>query len=191
GMVMYGFYFNWRHQGSFSGRGVSFALYCLFATAYACYAASWDFLMDWSVLKPHVQHRWLRQDILYSDHVYMYYFAIISNIFIRFIWVIYIPIRGPNAVLRTFIAAMLEMLRRWQWNFYRLENEHLGNVDQYRVTREVPLPYTIEDEAVHDEKDGDEEGVRSRFWRRKQSSSLDAARGSVDDVGRKVVDSQG
>lgn len=23
----------------------------------------------------------------------------------------------------------------------RLENEHLGNVDQYRVTREVPLPY--------------------------------------------------
>ncbi len=27
----------------------------------------------------------------------------------------------------------------------RLENEHLGNVDQYRVTREVPLPYSLDD----------------------------------------------
>jgi len=27
----------------------------------------------------------------------------------------------------------------------RLENEHLGNVEQYRVTREVPLPYSFAD----------------------------------------------
>ena len=29
----------------------------------------------------------------------------------------------------------------------RLENEHIGNTDQYRVTREVPLPYSF-DEVV-------------------------------------------
>ena len=29
----------------------------------------------------------------------------------------YIPRRGINYTIRTFIAAMLEMLRRWQWNF--------------------------------------------------------------------------
>jgi hypothetical protein len=28
-----------------------------------------------------------------------------------------------------------------------VENEHLGNMDQYRATREVPLPYHID----HDE----------------------------------------
>jgi xenotropic and polytropic retrovirus receptor 1 len=66
------------------------------------------------------------------------------------------------------ILAILEILRRWQWNFCeiltlslllhpdlppdRLENEHLGNMDQYRITREVPLPFTVEE--VHD--DGDE-----------------------------------
>ena len=62
------------------------------------------------------------------------------------------------------------MLRRWQWNFCkslrelvwfshidkhhtytdRLENEHLGNVDQYRVTREVPLPYRFQDDGEYD-----------------------------------------
>lgn len=59
--------------------------------------------------------------------------------------------------MRTVIAAFLEVLRRVQWNFCeswcfviaarrsplldRLEAEHLGNVDQYRVTRDIPLPY--------------------------------------------------
>jgi hypothetical protein len=32
-----------------------------------------------------------------------------------------------------------------------LENEHLGNVDQYRVTREVPLPYPLDTMADDDE----------------------------------------
>ena len=49
----------------------------------------------------------------------------------------------------------------------RLENEHLGNIDQYRVTREVPLPYTYEDhshESDGDEDDGADEGEDE--WRR-------------------------
>jgi hypothetical protein len=38
----------------------------------------------------------------------------------------------------------------------RLENEHLGNMDQYRITREVPLPYSF-DEIIHETDVGDEE----------------------------------
>ncbi|KAG5651839.1 hypothetical protein H0H81_007245 [Sphagnurus paluster] len=40
----------------------------------------------------------------------------------------------------------------------RLENEHLGNMDQYRVTREVPLPYSFDDvhTANAEEEDEDE-----------------------------------
>jgi len=53
----------------------------------------------------------------------------------------------------------LEMLRRVQWNFYRLENEHLGNMDQYRVTREVPLPYAFDEGRRGDQDDdGDTSG---------------------------------
>ena len=51
----------------------------------------------------------------------------------------------------------------------RLENEHIGNTDQYRVTREVPLPYSF-DEVEHesdDEADEDE-----KFARRKKSMSI-------------------
>jgi len=33
----------------------------------------------------------------------------------------------------------------------RLESEQLGNMDQYRATREVPLPYTLEPEADDDQ----------------------------------------
>lgn len=39
----------------------------------------------------------------------------------------------------------------------RLENEHIGNTDQYRVTREVPLPYTREQDGDSD----DEASVKS------------------------------
>jgi hypothetical protein len=75
-------------------------------------------------------------------------------------------------------VALLEVLRRSQWNVCtsvlisptltrlsikellshadRLENEHLGNMDQYRITREVPLPYSFDE--INPETDvGDEE----------------------------------
>ncbi|KAL0578222.1 Xenotropic and polytropic retrovirus receptor 1 [Marasmius crinis-equi] len=85
----------------------------------------------------------------------MYYVAMVINVLIRFVWVIYIPSEGPSVYLRQFIAGLLEVIRRWQWNFYRLENEHIGNMDQYRVTREVPLPYSL-DESQDGEDDDDE-----------------------------------
>jgi hypothetical protein len=42
----------------------------------------------------------------------------------------------------------------------RLENEHLGNMDQYRVTREVPLPYLFDDPHRHDADDDDDEETK-------------------------------
>jgi len=53
----------------------------------------------------------------------------------------------------------------------RLENEHIGNTDQYRVTREVPLPYTF-DEADNDSDGGDEDDEHydsNSSWRRRPS----------------------
>ena len=74
----------------------------------------------------------------------------------------------------------------------RLENEHLGNIDQYRVTREVPLPYTYDDPSP--DSDGDEEEdapshshkrTASRSWhlpRKAPESDVTAAEaGPVDE----------
>lgn len=52
----------------------------------------------------------------------------------------------------------------------RLENEHVGNIDQYRVTREVPLPYSYDDPSHDSDGDEDEDArthrsVSSRTWR--------------------------
>ncbi|KAI0319242.1 EXS-domain-containing protein [Amylostereum chailletii] len=155
GIVYYLCYWIWRHNNV--DRGPSFVLFCLFGTIYTVYATSWDFLMDWSVLRPHAKHPLLRDEVVYTSQVPLYYCAILLNLLLRFSWAfLYIPAKGPSFNVRTFITGMLEMLRRWQWNFYRLENEHVGNVDQYRITREVPLPYSFDDLA-HDSDVGDED----------------------------------
>ncbi|KAI0701368.1 EXS family-domain-containing protein [Cytidiella melzeri] len=175
GIVYYVAYYNWRHHGG--GRGGDFVAWCVFGTIYALYASAWDFLMDWSVFRPHAQYPLLRDNVLYSNNIPLYYLAIATNLLIRFIWVLYIPQRGPPFPLRTFIAAMLEMLRRWQWNFFRLENEHLGNVDQYRVTREVPLPYSFDDAVNDSEGDDDSDQKSISSWRnRRRAAKAEASK---------------
>ncbi|KAI0642772.1 EXS-domain-containing protein [Trametes meyenii] len=175
GIIQYLFYFLWREQGG--KRGPIFVLWCIFATNYSLYAGSWDLLMDWSLLRPHAPYPFLRPNLLYTNNIPFYYFAIVTNILIRFIWVLYIPEDGPDFILRTFIAGFLEALRRWQWNFLRLENEHLGNIDQYRVTREVPLPYSY-DAASHDSDGEDEDdahdhrSIASRSWKHGRRDSV-------------------
>lgn len=52
----------------------------------------------------------------------------------------------------------------------RLENEQVGNTDQYRATREVPLPYSStlrEEERGDDDEDSDDEGRPSKSSRRR------------------------
>lgn len=49
----------------------------------------------------------------------------ITNVAIRFVWIWYLPVRHVHANTRSFIFAIAEMLRRWQWNFCewaRLQN---------------------------------------------------------------------
>ena len=38
-------------------------------------------------------------------------------------------------------SATCEVLRRFIWNFFRLENEHLNNCDKLQAFREIDLPF--------------------------------------------------
>jgi hypothetical protein len=51
----------------------------------------------------------------------------------------------------------------------RVENEHIGNADQYRVTREVPLPYTLDD-GDHDDDENEDTKSTKGGWGRKSGS---------------------
>jgi hypothetical protein len=44
----------------------------------------------------------------------------ISNILVRLTWIIFIPTAGPSMEVRSFLVALFEMFRRFQWNFCML-----------------------------------------------------------------------
>ncbi|WVF72993.1 hypothetical protein IAT40_007811 [Kwoniella sp. CBS 6097] len=139
----------WRSRGSILN-DKAFIVWIIVAIASSSYTCTWDFVIDWSLFRP--QAGLLRKDLGYS-HRYVYYLAMITNFLIRFVFIWYIPYSTKHVRLRSFFFALAEMLRRWQWNFFRVETEHLGNADAYRVTREIPLPYR---RLEHDSDDDDE-----------------------------------
>lgn len=47
-----------------------------------------------------------------------------------------------------FILAVVEISRRFVWNFFRLENEHMNNVGMFRASRDIP---SIKDHLTSDE----------------------------------------
>lgn len=106
-------YVYWRSRGS-KLHDASFIVWVIFATFSSMYTSSWDLVVDWSLLRPGCKG--LRRDLGYS-HPIVYYWAMVSNVIIRFIWVWYIPDLKKYSRLRAFIFAVFEMLRRWQWNF--------------------------------------------------------------------------
>ncbi|WRT70222.1 uncharacterized protein IL334_007217 [Kwoniella shivajii] len=154
----------WRSRGSLSNDR-SFIVWIIVATASAAYTCTWDLVIDWSLFRP--QSGLLRKDLGYSMR-FVYYMAMVSNFLIRFVFLWYLPLSTQNVRLRSFIFALAEMLRRWQWNFFRVETEHLGNADAYRVTREIPLPYrrinndSDEDHEADDSATGEKSKINSK-----------------------------
>lgn len=59
----------------------------------------------------------------------------------------------------TSILAPLEVFRRFVWNFFRLENEHLNNCGKFRAVRDISIaPIDSSDQTailrMMDEPDG-------------------------------------
>lgn len=167
----YYLYINWRRSGS--GIDSALAAWVPFACIYSSFSGTWDILMDWSFFHPNARYPLLRNELVFEEVWPMYYFAIVSDIVLRFTWIIYILPGPASSLLRSFLVALLEVLRRFQWNFYRVGNEHQGNVDQYRALRDTPLPYHIPKGSSEDEEEPQETGfsVKLQKWRRKWTHS--------------------
>ena len=53
--------------------------------------------------------------------------------------------------------------RRFVWNFFRLENEHLNNCGQFRAVRDISIaPINSNDQALLQQMMDDEDGVTHR-----------------------------
>nr|CAH7713006.1 unnamed protein product [Callosobruchus chinensis] len=61
--------------------------------------------------------------------------------------------------IMTSVLAPLEVFRRFVWNFFRLENEHLNNCGKFRAVRDISVaPIDSSDQMqiirMMDEEDG-------------------------------------
>ncbi|KAL7001290.1 Phosphate transporter PHO1 1, partial [Sarracenia purpurea var. burkii] len=66
------------------------------------------------------------------------------NIILRLAWlqtVLHYNLGYVDYRVTGLLLAALEVIRRGQWNFYRLENEHLNNAGNFRAVKSVPLPF--------------------------------------------------
>ena len=139
------FCLTWYKQsvGPDGGSSALFALWCLTATVNSLYTASWDIVMDWNLLTPNAHYPLLRDKLAFDEIWPMYYVAMVTNVILRFAWVVNAVPTPVSPLVRAVSLAFLEMGRRWQWNFIRLENEHLGNADSFKIIRDMPLPYPV------------------------------------------------
>ncbi|CAI5740684.1 unnamed protein product [Peronospora destructor] len=121
-------------------------------TASSLYTWVWDVTMDWGLGRP--QFKFLGDSQMFS-HKWVYYAAIVADLFLRFAWTLtLIPPRGAARWLPLYLqpfTMVLELFRRTFWSFFRLENEHLRNTQGFRRVDFIPLHY---DHGVGDvEKD--------------------------------------
>ncbi|KAF8567791.1 hypothetical protein P879_01421 [Paragonimus westermani] len=103
------------------------------------YSYSWDIRMDWGLMECDSPNKLLREETVYHHRAY-YYVAIIEDLVIRYSWAIRIGIEEtvttpPELLSSVFLTA--EIIRRFIWNFFRLENEHLNNCGEFRAVRDI------------------------------------------------------
>jgi len=119
------------------------------------YSYTWDVKMDWGFFKKNSKNKFLRNDLIFPT--WSYYYVMISNLFLRTIWLFTVSpnywgvIKNGNIV--AYATALVEVIRRFQWNFFRMENEHTNNCGEFRAVKEMPLPYHI-----NNNNDDDEDG---------------------------------
>ncbi|XP_029658750.1 xenotropic and polytropic retrovirus receptor 1 [Formica exsecta] len=134
------------------------------------YSYTWDLKMDWGLLDSNAgENRFLREEVVYSAS-WFYYFAIIEDFILRFVWIasfVLVECKYISSDLMTSIVAPLEVFRRFVWNFFRLENEHLNNCGKFRAVRDISIaPIESSDQTQILRMMDDENGVLNRGKRK-------------------------
>lgn len=86
------------------------------------------------------------------------------------------------------ILAPMEVFRRFVWNYFRLENEHLNNCGRFRAVRDISVaPMDSSDQATILRMMDDDEGVTNR---RRDKKKGGAAAGQHQGNHKKRVESR-
>ncbi|XP_004396912.1 PREDICTED: xenotropic and polytropic retrovirus receptor 1 isoform X2 [Odobenus rosmarus divergens] len=191
-ICFYSFELKWDESGGLlpnnseerghSDTMVFFYLWIVFCIISSCYTLIWDLKMDWGLFDKNAgENTFLREEIVYPQKAY-YYCAIIEDVILRFAWTVQISITSmtlsPHSgdIVAT-VFAPLEVFRRFVWNFFRLENEHLNNCGEFRAVRDISVaPLNADDQTLLEQMMDQDDGVRNRQknrpWKYSQSISL-------------------
>ena len=125
--------------------GDGFVFYIIFNMIATIYCLIWDYYMDWGLFR--AKDSILREKNKMNFEPKFYYFAMVTNFFLRFFWLISIfkyPYESDkdshmNAFEVMACCAMLaEAIRRTIWSLIRIENEFHNNFEAYRSIPTIP-----------------------------------------------------
>ncbi|KAK2565994.1 Xenotropic and polytropic retrovirus receptor 1-like protein [Acropora cervicornis] len=159
-----------------------FKAWIVSAIVSTCYTFTWDIKMDWGLLdKKAGENKFLREEIVYSYKA-RYYFAMLQDLILRLTWTLTVSV-GELEIFHSeilkLILSIFEVYRRFIWNFFRLENEHLNNCGQFRAVRDISVvPIDTGDQALLEQLMDDIDGqvFSTRKSRRKSSIIMKSLR---------------
>ncbi|CAD6188101.1 unnamed protein product [Caenorhabditis auriculariae] len=107
------------------------------------YTFLWDVFMDWGLIDPRAPKEapFLREEMIYGSKFY-YYAAILQDFVLRLSWVLNVSLGEAwtlDSDFLTTVTAPFEVFRRFIWNYFRLENEHVNNCGQFRAVRDISI----------------------------------------------------
>lgn len=82
----------------------------------------------------------------HNSDLQLYYVAMFLDPVMRSSWIFYCAFPGQkqHSAATSFFIALGEIFRRFMWNFFRVENEHMTNVGHFMASRDVPLPFALD-----------------------------------------------
>lgn len=124
------------------------------------YSLLWDVVMDFGLYQAGSVHPLLRDTLLFRVPA-VYYALVVFDLVARLTWTLSfilphaVPLlvgpvgRFPSLHL-SFVLAIVEVVRRFVWNFFRVEFEQINNCNSMRAVADVPLPFRVKDLFYHD-----------------------------------------
>ncbi|XP_046683114.1 xenotropic and polytropic retrovirus receptor 1-like isoform X2 [Homalodisca vitripennis] len=165
-LIFSSLHFTYKSDYKNSSENPFFYLWILASIVSSVYSYTWDIKMDWGLFDQKAgDNKFLREEIVYPSVGY-YYTAIIEDLFLRFGWVLSMSLTEmgyAHGDLMITILSPLEVFRRFVWNFFRLENEHLNNCGKFRAVRDISVaPLDSSDQTQILRMMDDPDGVTNR-----------------------------
>ncbi|VDO44535.1 unnamed protein product [Onchocerca flexuosa] len=134
---------HWAEKTDPTATSIFFYLWIAAYIFSFAYTFLWDIFMDWGLIDPMApkDSPFLREEMIYGSKWY-YYGAIVEDFILRLSWVLNISLGEAwtmESDLLTCITAPLEVFRRFIWNYFRLENEHINNCGHFRAVRDISV----------------------------------------------------